>query len=193
MGGEVRDPRRAWGWVIWRLPKVMVDWVGGVRNWFSADERQVPTQKTPIFRACPPSLLWGSLGHGLAAGGSSQLDGQLLAGTFTAASRKRGSGARKRTGGTCCPLWILGVGARSGPLRCCRRKALEGHGVAGLQPGRPGTSWWVRWAGDSEGRGDRHRGHSEGAGIMGLRGAGVRQLAEGQKEVSPCASHMWLL
>ena len=30
----------------------------------------------------PPILLWGSLGHGLAAEGSSQLGGQLLAGTF---------------------------------------------------------------------------------------------------------------
>ena len=58
---------------------------------------QEPAGLGPLLSSLP--LLWGSLAHGLAAEGLSQLRGQLLAGSFTAVRRQRGYGARKRMGG----------------------------------------------------------------------------------------------
>lgn len=103
-----------------------------------------PTGLSPLVSSSP--LLQGSLGHELAGEGSSQLDGQRLAGTVPAAL---GPGRRR---GHLLPICILGWGASR--ARAAGRKGLEGPqrlgdlGQAGGQVGRGQHGDWGPWSGE---------------------------------------------
>lgn len=136
-----------------------------------------PAGLAPFLSSSP--LLQGSLGHGLAGEGSSQVDGQHLAGTVPAAL---GPGRRR---GRLLPVCILGWGASR--VRAAGKKGLEGPrrlgdlGQAGGQMGLGQHGGWGPWSGEGM------------AGGLGCR-AGVqgRQVAGSQKEVSTSGVFGWV-
>lgn len=139
-----------------------------------------PAGLAPLLSSSP--LLRGSLGHGLAGEGSSQLDGQHLAGNVPAAL---GPGRRR---GHLLPICILGWGASR--ARAAGRKGLEGPrrlgdlGQAGGQMGLGQPGGWGPWSGE---------GMAGGLGCREGRRQEVRKKCPRQVSLGGCMTFMILI